>query len=163
MSKRVVLIAAVARDRAIGKGGDIPWHLPHDFAHFKAETMGATLVMGRATWDSIGRPLPGRTTVVVTRNPTWNAAEYADDVVVAHTVEEALGVAAALDGDVMVAGGGQIYAEALPFATHQVLTEVDMDVPGADAFYPEFDAADWIETRRESGEGLQWVWWERRS
>jgi len=162
MSKRVVLVAAFARNRAIGRDGQIPWHLPHDFAHFKRETMGHTLVMGRATWDSIGRPLPGRSTVVLTRDPDWSAGEHADRVHVAHTLEEALGVAASLPGDVMVAGGGEVYAGALSFATHQVLTEVDADVPDADAFYPEFDAAEWTETRREPGDGLEWVWLERR-
>ena len=163
MSKRIVLIAAYDRNRAIGRAGEIPWHLPHDFAHFKAETMGHTLVMGRATWDSIGRQLPGRATVVVTRNPDWTAGEHADRVHVAHTLEEALGVAAALTGDVMIAGGGQIYAEALPFATHMVLTEVDAEVAGADAFFPELDHAEWTQIRREPAEGLEWVWAERRA
>lgn len=162
MKKRIVLIAAYARNRAIGKRGEIPWYLPDDFAHFKRETMGSALVMGRATWDAIGRPLPGRETVVVTRDGEWTAGEYADQVRVAHTLEEGLGVAASLGGDVMVIGGGQIYAAALPFASHQVLTEVDLDVEDADAFYPEFDTERWVETRREAGDQAEWVWWERR-
>ena len=86
----VTLIAAVARNGVIGTGGRIPWHLPEDFAHFKATTLGHTLVMGRATYESIGRPLPGRTTIVVTRDPAWSA----DGVLVAHSVEEALELAA---------------------------------------------------------------------
>lgn len=162
MAKKVVLVAAYARNRAIGKDGDMPWHLPHDFAHFKRVTMGGTLLMGRATWDSIGRPLPGRESVVVTRNPEWTAGQYADQVLVAHTLEEGLGVAASRTGDVMVVGGGQIYAAAMPYASHQVLTEVDLEVEDADAFYPEFDPEQWVETRRETGDSVEWVWWQRR-
>ena len=156
--QRVVLVAAHARNRVIGDSGRIPWHLPHDFAHFKRETLGHTLVMGRRTWDSIGRPLPGRATVVVTRDASFHPG-FAG-VLVAHSLEEAFALASELPGDVMVAGGGEIYALALPFATHQVLTEVDMSPPG-DAFYPDYPADEWVEVRREVGEGCQWVWLER--
>ena len=156
--QRVVLVAAMARNRVIGNAGEIPWHLPHDFAHFKRETMGHTLVMGRRTWDSIGRPLPGRTTVVVTREVAFDPGF--EEVLVAHSLEEAFALAAELPGDVMVAGGGEIYALALPYATHQVLTEVDAE-PQGDAFYPEFPADQWTEVRREAGEGCEWVWLER--
>lgn len=164
--QRVVLIGALARNRVIGRQGEIPWHLPHDFAHFKRETLGHTLVMGRLTWDSIGRPLPGRRTIVVTRDPSWTPGTYADpgpsQVLVAHSVEQALDLARDLPGDVMVAGGGQIYQAALPYATHQILTEVDLE-PEGDACYPAFPAEEWVEVRRESGEGLEWVWLERRT
>ena len=98
----VTLIAAVARNGVIGAGGDIPWHLPEDFAHFKATTLGHTLVMGRATYDSIGRPLPGRTTIVLTRDPDWQA----EGVLVADSLEDALALA---EGDVFVAGGAAVY------------------------------------------------------
>lgn len=157
--QRVVLVAALARNRVIGHEGRIPWHLPHDFAHFKRETLGHTLVMGRLTWDSIGRPLPGRRTVVITRDLTFDPGH--DDVHVVHSLETALELAADLPGDVMVAGGGQVYEAALPHATHQVLTEVDLE-PEGDAFYPVYAAEEWVETRREIGEGLEWVWLERR-
>ena len=90
----VTLIAAVARNGVIGAAGGIPWHLPEDFAHFKATTLGHTLVMGRATYESIGRPLPGRTTIVVTRDPAWTA----EGVLVAHSLEEALALAGDDDG-----------------------------------------------------------------
>lgn len=159
-SGRVVLIAAYAANGVIGADGDIPWRIPEDFAHFKATTMGHTLVMGRATYDSIGRPLPGRRTIVITRDPAWTAGEYADQVLVVHSFEEALALAAELPGDVMVAGGAQIYALALPYATHQVLTEVDGDVAG-DTFYPWWDPAQWQETAREDGDGFVWRWLER--
>ena len=156
--QRVVLVAAHARNRVIGDGGRIPWHLPHDFAHFKRETLGHTLVMGRRTWDSIGRPLPGRATVVVTRDESFDPGF--DDVRVAHSLEDAFALAAELPGDVMVAGGGEIYALALPYATHQVLTEVDLE-PSGDAYYPEYAVDEWVEVRREAAEGCEFVWLER--
>ena len=154
--RRLTLIAAYADNRVIGDHGRIPWHLPDDFAHFKAETMGHTLVMGRLTYDSIGRPLPGRRTVVVTRNRDWTAA----GVEVVHSLADALARAATYDGDTVIAGGSQIYTEAMPVLTHQVLTEVHCSPPG-DALYPVFDTAEWHETRRVSRPDLDWVWWER--
>jgi dihydrofolate reductase len=156
-TRRITLVAAYAAGRVIGDHGRIPWHLPEDFAHFKATTMGGVLVMGRATYDSIGRPLPGRTTVVVTRNPDWSA----EGVLVARSLDEALALAAEQRGETFVVGGTQIYEQALPRATHQVLTEVDL-APGGDAHYPEFDTDEWVETEREPREGFSWVWWERR-
>lgn len=157
--QRVVLVAALARNRVIGHRGRIPWHLPHDFAHFKRVTTGHTLVMGRLTWDSIGRPLPGRRTVVITRDPDWSPGH--DDVLVAHSWPQARELAAGLPGDVMVAGGGQVYELALPDATHQVLTEVHQ-TPEGDAFYPDYDPDEWVVVGRESAEGLTWIWLERR-
>ena len=153
--RRIVAVAAYARNRVIGDHGRIPWHIPEDFAHFKRETMGLTMVMGRLTYDSIGRPLPGRRTIVVTRNRGWAA----DGVEVAHSLDEALALADP-SADLVIAGGAQIYAEAMPLLTHQVLTEIDLDVPG-DAFYPAFAADEWHETRREAGPGCEWVWWQR--
>jgi dihydrofolate reductase len=155
--RRITLVAAYAGNRVIGDRGRIPWHLPEDFAHFKATTMGGVLVMGRATYDSIGRPLPGRTTIVVTRDPGWRA----DGVLVAHSLDQALELAAEQPGETFVVGGSQVYEQALPLATHQVLTEVDL-VPEGDAHYPEFDPDEWVETAREPREGFSWVWWERR-
>ncbi len=140
----------------IGDHGRIPWRIPDDFAHFKATTMGGVLVMGRVTYESIGRPLPGRTTIVVTRNPDWSA----EGVLVAHSLDDALTMATDLHGETYVVGGTQIYEQALPLATHQVLTEVHLTVDG-DAHYPEFDPGEWTETRRESRPDLDWVWWER--
>jgi dihydrofolate reductase len=149
----VTLIAAVARNGVIGADGGIPWHLPEDFAHFKATTLGHTLVMGRATYESIGRPLPGRTTIVVTRDPTWAA----DGVLVAHSVQEALALA---DGDVFVAGGASVYETALPYADAQLISEVDLE-PEGDTFYPPVDTAEWTEVAREPREGFVIVRWER--
>ncbi|MFC6152245.1 dihydrofolate reductase [Nocardioides yefusunii] len=162
---RLTLIAAYARNRVIGDGPDIPWRSREDFAHFKAHTVGHTLLMGRVTHESIGRPLPGRRTIVLTRDADW----VADGVEVAHSLPEALALAAQpstlSDGEVFVAGGAQVYAAALPFATHQVLTEMHLEVEG-DALYPTFELDAWAETRREHHPELEpaldWVWWERR-
>jgi len=154
----ITLVAAVADNGVIGDDGTIPWHIPADFAHFRQLTTGHVLVMGRATYESIGRPLPGRTTIVVTRDPAWSA----DGVLVVHSLGEALDLAAEQPGETFVVGGSQIYEQALPFATHQVLTEVHLS-PVGDALYPEFDGDEWVETSRERRDGFDWVWWERRT
>lgn len=163
---RVTLVAAVADNGVIGAaseanpGGDIPWRIPADFAHFKALTLGHVLVMGRSTYDSIGRPLPGRTTVVLTRDPTWSA----DGVLVAGGLDAALALASGIDEQVFVAGGAQVYAAALGRADAQVLTEVHLS-PAGDTFYPVFDRADWTETLREQHLDAEipheFVWLER--
>ena len=150
--KRVVLVAAVARNGVIGDGPDIPWQLPGEQRLFKGLTWGHILVMGRSTYESIGRPLPGRTTIVLTRSPDWSA----EGVLVAHDLTAALALADTLEGEVMVAGGGQVYAAALPVADEQVLSEVDLE-PAGDAFYPEFDRGEWRETAREHHEGYDRV------
>lgn len=143
--QRLTLVAAVADNGVIGDSGDIPWRIPADFAHFKALTLGHVLVMGRATYDSIGRPLPGRTTIVLTRDPHWQAP----GVLVAGSLEEALDLAGDLPGEVFVAGGAAVYAQALDRADAQVLTEVHLS-PAGDTRYPEFDRTRWVEARRES-------------
>lgn len=161
---RVTLIAAVARNGVIGNsparvaaGADaIPWRLPGELAEFKAITMGGVLVMGRATYDTIGRPLPGRTTVVVTRDRDWTA----DGVRVAHSVDDALALAREVEtrdgAEVFVAGGAQIYEQALPVATDQIITLVPLDADG-DIRYPAYDAAAWVETERERREAYDRV------
>jgi len=155
--KRVVLVAAVAENGVIGDGPDIPWRIPGEQAEFKRLTLGHVLVMGRTTYESIGRPLPGRTTIVCTRDPSWGA----EGVLVAHGLEEALARADELPGDVMVAGGAQVYSAAMPYADEQVITEVHQD-PEGDVLYPEFEPAEWSETRRERGDDYDRVWWQRR-
>jgi dihydrofolate reductase len=154
---RVVLVAAVADNGVIGDAGQIPWRLPEDMKHFRALTRGHPVVMGRLTFESIGRPLPDRTNIVVTRTPGWSA----EGVTVAGSVEEALAVAAAGGTDVMVIGGAQVYAAAMGAADVQVLTEVHQE-PDGDTVYPDFDRASWAETRREAHDGYDFVWLERR-
>ncbi|MGZ4749327.1 MAG: dihydrofolate reductase [Oryzihumus sp.] len=158
MSKRIVMVAAVADNGVIGRGGDIPWSIPEDLKHFRATTKGNTVVMGRATYESIGHPLPYRTNIVVTRDRAW----HGDNVFVAHSVEEAVEQAQAYDGDVMIIGGGHIYEVAMPLATHQVLTEVHQS-PEGDTHYPEWDRSGWVETARETHAGFDFVWWERKA
>ena len=144
---KVVLVAAVADNGVIGDGTAIPWHVPGEQAQFKALTMGHTLLMGRTTYDSIGRPLPGRTSIVLTRDPDWSV----DGVLVAHSLDAALAQAADLPGDLMVVGGAQIYALAMPYADEQAISEVHLTPPG-DATYPDFDRSEWREVAREPGE-----------
>ena len=154
---RVTLIAALGRNRVIGVDGRMPWHIPGDFAHFKATTLGHPLVLGRTTFESIGRPLPGRRSIVVTSDPTWAH----DGVLVARSVEQALRIARELDPEVVhVGGGARVYAAAYDVADEQVLTEVDLE-PEGDVHYPQFPAGEWVETRREAFDGYERVWLER--
>ena len=157
---RLTLVSAVADNGVIGAAGDIPWRIPADFAHFKALTLGHVLVMGRSTYDSIGRPLPQRTTIVLTRDPDWSA----DGVLVAGSLDAALALADDLDEQVFVAGGARVYVDALGRADAQVLTEVHLS-PAGDTFYPEFDRAEWSETLREQHLDAEipheFVWLER--
>ena len=149
MAPELVGIAAVARNGVIGADGDIPWRIPADWRRFKALTTGHTLVMGRKTYDSIGRALPGRTTVVVTRDRMWRG----DGVLTAPTLEWALQTAAEREaqheaGTVWVAGGGEVYAAAWDRLERLELTEVDVE-PAGGVRLPEVAAAEWRETARE--------------
>jgi dihydrofolate reductase len=152
----VVLVAAVADNGVIGADGQLPWHLPDDLAHFRRVTTGNVVIMGRKTFESIGRPLPRRTNIVVTRQPDWSA----DGVIAASSLTEALEVAEEHDGDAMVIGGSQVYALAMPLADRQVLTEVHA-MPEGDVTYPPFDREEWVETQREEHDGYAFVWLER--
>ncbi len=152
-----MLVAAVAANGVIGNGPDIPWRLPGEQRLFKELTLGHTLLMGRTTYDSIGRPLPGRTTMVLTRDPDWSA----EGVLVAHDVASALALADTLPGDVMVAGGAQVYAALLGAADEQVLSEVELE-PEGDVLYPSYDHTEWEETAREHHEGYDRVFRVRR-
>ncbi len=150
----LTLVAAVGSNGVIGDGAAMPWHLPEDLAHFRATTMGGTLLMGRGTWDSIGRALPGRTTVVLTRDPDWSA----DGAVVARSLAEALLVAG--DTEVFVVGGGQVYAQTIGHASRLVITEVDQ-APEGSVRFPAIDTGRWRQTSREARDGLTFVAWGR--
>ncbi len=159
--RRVTMVAAVAENGVIGADTNIPWHLPEDFAHFKATTLGHVLVLGRTTHEGIGRPLPGRTTIVLTSNPGWTA----EGVHVAHTILGALELADDLlaeipGGQVMIGGGAAVYAAALPYADEQVISEIPLS-PDGDTHYPELDRGRWREVGREPREGFTIVTWER--
>ncbi|XVX18936.1 dihydrofolate reductase [Actinomycetota bacterium] len=151
----ITLIAALGTNRVIGKDGDMPWHLPEDLKHFKATTMGHPMVMGRKTFEAIGRPLPGRRTIVITRDTQWSRPE----VEVAHSLADALFLAGPAD-EVFIVGGGQVYAEAMPFAQRMVLTEIDA-APEGDTFFPEWDRTQWHESTREQRDGFAFVTYER--
>ena len=143
---RITLIAAMGANRVIGLDGDLPWRLPADMKRFKALTHGHPMIMGRRTFDSIGgAPLPGRWTVVLTRDRSWSAP----GVQVAHTLDEALALADATgDGEVFVAGGEDVFRLALDRADRIQLTRIDREFPG-DTFFPEFDEAGWKVVERE--------------
>jgi len=138
------LIAAVARNGAIGKDNALLWRLPEDLKFFKRTTLGCPVLMGRKTFESIGRPLPGRRNIVITRNATWQH----DGVEVAHSLDEALTLAAQ-EARVFVIGGGELYAQALPRADELILTEVDADFEGG-TFFPPWDRRAFVEHSRET-------------
>jgi len=155
----VTIVAAVARNGVIGVDGGLPWRLPDDLRRFKALTLGHVLVMGRKTYESIGHPLPGRATVVVTRSGQWEPGSA--EVRVAAGVPEAIAVATAIDDEVFVVGGAQVYAAALPLTDRLELTLVDAE-PEGDTAFPDVDWEDWLELRREEGDGGAYVTYERR-
>lgn len=137
------LIAALDRNRAIGRDGAMPWHLPDDLKRFKALTLGKPVLMGRKTALAIGRALPGRPNLVLTRG---DVAPFEGQCVV-HSLDAALALASEA-GELAVIGGGEVYALALPRATHLHLTWVDTQARDVDTFFPYFDASDWVETTR---------------
>ena len=136
------LIVAIAKDNVIGFQNKMPWHLPAELAYFKRVTMGHPIVMGRKTFDSIGRPLPGRRNIVVTRNADFQR----DGIEVAHSLAAAMALCA--DSDAFLIGGATLYAEALPHVDKLFITEIDA-APAGDTFFPAIDARQWRETFRE--------------
>ena len=150
----ITVLAAVGANLVIGRDGDMPWHLPEDLAHFKATTMGHTMVMGRRTYDAIGRALPGRRTIVITRQEGWQAP----GVEVAHSLADAFALAGPTE--VFVIGGGEVYREAIPFADQMMLTEIEQS-PEGDVFFPPLDADHWHETTRERHNGFAFVTYVR--
>jgi len=145
--QRLTLVAAVGANGVIGDGSAMPWHLPEDLRHFKRLTMGGALLMGRKTFDSVGSALPGRRTVVITRDDTWGA----DGAEVAHSLAEALLIAG--DGEVFVAGGGEIYRQTIDLADTLVLTEVQQS-PAGSVTFPAIDRKHWSEASREEHDGF---------
>ena len=157
----VTIIVAVARNGVIGVNGGLPWRLPGELTRFKEVTLGHVLVMGRKTYESIGRPLPGRSTVVVTRSPDWQpAGGLPDGVLVAGSVEMALTWAREIDSEVFVAGGSQVYADALPLADALLVTWVDA-APEGDAYFPPVDWSQWREVSRETHDDWERAAYER--
>jgi dihydrofolate reductase len=161
------LIAALARNRVIGRNNSMPWHLPADLKHFKTVTMGCPVIMGRKTYESIlaslGKPLPGRANIIVSRNPQFAAPGCS----VVASLADALAACGDAD-EAFVIGGGEIYRQALPLAQRLYLTEIAADFDG-DAYFPEIDKGAWRETARESfaaadaGFGYAFVRYEKNS
>jgi len=147
---KLALIVAMAKNHVIGINNNLPWHLSEDLKYFKRVTMGKPIIMGRKTFESIGKPLPGRTNIVVTRNANYQV----EGVKVVHSLKAAMELCesiAVIDGceEAMVIGGAELYQQALPLADYLYLTEVHAEVEG-DAFFPEFDRSDWQEIAREN-------------
>jgi dihydrofolate reductase len=160
MSARAPLsmVVAIGDNGAIGKDGKVPWHIPEDLKHFKAVTMGHAIIMGRKTWDEVGRPLPGRRNLVVSRAPGLALA----GAEVFASLEAAIEAARATDDEPAIIGGSTLYAAAMPLATRIHLTEVHRSVE-ADTFFPPFDRSAWreVERRPAATEGVEFVTLER--
>jgi dihydrofolate reductase len=139
----VSIIAAVASNGVIGRQGDLPWHMPTDLRRFKRLTTGHHLVVGRKTWDEVGKPLPGRIMVVVTRDRSFRP----EGATVVHSVDAALSAARG-DDEVFIAGGGEIYRQALPLADRLYITRIHANVEG-DTVFPEIDENEWHVIDRE--------------
>ncbi len=143
---KLSLIVATAHNNVIGRNNELPWHLPQDLKYFKSVTLGKPIIMGRKTFESIGKPLPGRTNIVVTRQKNWNFA----GVLVAKSVEEALEIGQqfraeqnSLTDEIMVIGGAEIYRHALAVADRVYQTKIDAKIDGGDAHFPELPPAQW--------------------
>ncbi len=141
---KLSIIVAIAKNGVIGLNNNLPWHLPEDLKRFRALTTGHHIIMGRKTYESLGRLLPGRTTVIVTRNTSYHVG----GALVAHSLEEALRLCAG-DDEVFLIGGAELYQAGLNLADQLYVTEVDLEVAG-DAFFPDWDVNDWHEVGRES-------------
>ena len=147
----VSLIVAIANNHVIGVNNTLPWHLPEDLKRFRALTMGHHIIMGRKTYESLGRLLPGRTTVIVTRNKDYGV----EGALIANSLAEAITLCKN-DDEVFVIGGAELYKDALKLANKLYVTQIDLEVQG-DAFFPAFDTTEWKETLREvhtSAQGL---------
>ncbi|WP_328805065.1 dihydrofolate reductase [Stappia albiluteola] len=149
---RIVLVAAVAENGIIGSGNEMPWRLPTDLKHFKRLTIGRPVVMGRKTYESLGRPLPGRPNIVITRNPDFTAAGVSRVASLDEALALAAGLAEEISADsVIVMGGGEIYRQALSRADRLEITRVHAE-PEGDTHFPEIDPSVWRETARVTPE-----------
>lgn len=157
-SDALVIVAAVARNRVIGKGNALPWHIPGELKHFRAVTTEHAVLMGRKTFESIAKPLPNRRNIVITRDRSL----VIEGCETAPSLTAAIALARTSDSAPRVIGGAQIYAEAMPLATELILTEIDRDYEG-DAYFPVVDRAVWSEERRvaHTEPGVSFVWYRR--
>ncbi len=153
-NRQVTAIVAMAKDRAIGRDGSLPWRLPEDMAHFKLTTMGHPIIMGRKTWESLPKsPLPGRRNIVISRNEEYDA-EGAETF---SSVEDAIAACPTTETPIII-GGSQLYNSALPYCTKIIVTEIDTTIPDADTHFPELSEKEWetsdVSEKFESKSGL---------
>ncbi|MGZ8144105.1 MAG: dihydrofolate reductase [Methylosarcina sp.] len=141
---KITLIVAMTSDRVIGLKNKMPWHLPADLKRFRKITMGSPILMGRKTFESIGKPLPGRTNIIISRNPEYRQA----GCLVFNDLEKAIKAGCQLAEEIFVIGGSDLYEATLPMARTLYLTEIKKDFPG-DTFFPEIDPDEWTEQERE--------------
>jgi dihydrofolate reductase len=143
---KLSLIVATAHNNVIGRNNELPWHLPQDLKYFKSHTLGKPIIMGRKTFESIGKPLPSRTNIVITRQKDWSFS----GVLVAKNIAEALEIGQTfrneqnnLAEEIVVIGGAEIYRHTLPIADRVYLTQIEADIDGADAYFPELSPTQW--------------------
>lgn len=146
VTQMIHLIAALSANRVIGKQGQIPWHLPNDLAHFKALTLKQTVIMGRKTLESIGKPLPNRHNIILSRSPDFNFP----NVEITRDFNSALSLALSLGTDIFIIGGESLYRSGLAVASRMYLTCVDTMIDGGDAFFPKYSDKDWKEISKET-------------
>ncbi len=149
MKNNISLIVALAKNNVIGLNNTLPWHLPEDLKHFRALTTGHHIIMGRKTYESLGRLLPDRTTVIVTRNNDYQV----DGALIAHSLDAAIALCEN-DDEVFVIGGAELYQVGIKLANKLYITELELDVPG-DAYFPAYDVAEWQESSREAHTSAQ--------
>ncbi|MDO8663439.1 MAG: dihydrofolate reductase [Candidatus Wildermuthbacteria bacterium] len=152
----VSIIVAMGNNRVIGRNNKLPWDLPEDLEHFKKMTLGKPVIMGQRTFESIGKVLPGRTNIILTKDDNFNQT----GCLVAHSLEEALSLAKDAK-EVMICGGSSVYRQFLPLADRMYLTMVEGDYQG-DAFFPEFDWSDWQEVERENHDKYSFITLDRK-
>ena len=156
-------IVACAHNRTIGADGGLPWHIPEDFRWFKKVTMGHPVIMGRRTYESIGRPLPGRLNLVISRNKDWQAPGVETFTSIEAALDYCKSVTADWGHEVYIIGGGELYAATLPLVDRIFLTEIDLKVDG-DTFYPEIPADQFLvvsEEARDSSPNFKWLVYKR--
>lgn len=170
----ITIVAAVARNGVIGADGDMPWRLPGDLPRLKSMTVAHVVIMGRRTYDSIGRPLPDRTTIVVTRSPDWSPGtpyevaargrarpDTVTSLRMCHSVPDALELAGKLDDEIFILGGAEIYRQTLAVADRLEITEVHAE-PDGDTYFPDVDRSHWRETARARHDGFDYVTYDRQ-
>ena len=153
----LALIVAKSLNNVIGRNGDLPWHIPEDLKYFRRNTIGHSIIMGRKTYDSIGRPLPKRQNIVVTRQEGLKI----DGCIVVHSLGQALTLAWETDAEPRVIGGATLYEQAFPRATRLYLTEVQQVIEDGDTFFPDWSPSDWTEQARTEGDGVVFLELER--